>query len=890
MRFFVSSAAGLALLLSVLTPAIAQTPMTPAPWITPVPVIKNGTVPGSGGGLTPRRPAKRKAAAPVRRPALKARRPVRRAVAAAPAPRPVWSAEERRAAQVAWRYFLRNLHPDTGLVYQADDRPSATVRDQGHALMALFSARHLGLLSAKDYDVRLTRMLATLARMPLYRGELPNRYYDARTGRMTDADGQPTETGVGFSGLDLGRLASALAVVRASDPAHRPQIDQVLLSWRWQRLTHRGTLMSGWWDTDRERWLSEPGLANQDYAVRAFAALGLKGLKAPPVGFRMVEGVRVPYDARDFGASGLVVPVRSEPYVLAAVELGLPAPQAIGAQRVYEAQRRRYLATGAITAVDSVRLDRAPHDLTYGVLVDGTPWKAIAPDGVDASALRTVSTRAALGWHVLYRSPYTQIAWGAVKEAYDPGRGFYAGRYEGAAGYDQALDAATNAMVLESLLFARSRKPLLRPLVGTGLWEQYRKSVADLRGLPGGRKLPPTPLRRPAPLTLDEHVAARKAWTYFDRQVQPETGLVPERAGAFTTGMGACGDGLVAIAAAERLGLLSEEDGRQQAKRLLRVLIALPLAAEVAPGSRYTLEGRPAGEDGQPVARALGWDALELGRLLHGMAAIALRHPELYAEMQDWVGRWRLAEVIRDGRLYGATASGAPERQGHVGAEQYAAQGFALWGHTAGLALDGGLDRNSTRLGAQEVPTDRRPGALVTSEPWLLHMLEHPSWGRLGREAPYVYHAQWERARLSHRPVATGAGPIDRAPWRKVDTLLAGTREWETFGPAGEPLPRLAGFSTGAAFGWAAVYRTSYAGVLKKAVRGLESPSGGWFGGKYHVGGVNRVADARTNALVLEALSFQSTGPLLDGWSRLRSQAAAGNLPVFKLTPYPFQP
>lgn len=790
--------------------------------------------------------------------------------------------EETAIARTAWAYFANNIQPTTGLCNATDNYPSTTMWDQASALYATFAAHRLGLIDDATYNNHMGRALTTLATLPLVAGELPNKAYDTKTAKMVDYANKPSVLGIGWSALDLGRLVAALQTIRACDAAHRDMADRVLLSWRWNRLVGKnrnlyGSAREGEWGP--LNLVQEGRLGYQEYAYRAFERLGMAKLADPPVQFAKIYGLDIPHDARDPLKLGAHTYVVSESYIMQAVELGLTPKLADWSRRVYEVQKRRWADTGIPTAVSEDHLDRPPHFVYNTVFTDGYPWRAITDQGADATPYKTISTKAAFGWYTLYNQPYANLLWQTVRNDFAPNKGFYTGRYERALGVNRILTANTNGMILECLLFAKTQKPLLAPMAGTGLWERYRRTVHDLRGLPGGLGAPKAPLRPRAPLTPADRAAAERAWAYFSAHVDAESGLAPTRAKGRTFDMATAGDHLAAIATADRLGLIPHDEGRLRLDKALESLSALPLQDDVAPSTLYTLDGRFAGSDDLPRARGIGWDAFDLGRLLNGLAVAVTVHPELYPQARAWVDRWDLARVVKDGRLHKGLVEADKLRtqpQGRVGQEQYAALGFALWGAKAGWSLDGGLERGYHEVAGVEVPIDRRGSGLTTSGPWVLANLEHPAPGRLATEAPALYTAQAKRAQELGRPVSLDFGPADRAPWRTNDALVAAEGlEWEAFGPDAKPVPKLRSFSTGAAFGWAALYRAPYSATLRETAGRLVAPDGGYVRGRYDSGSLNQVADARTNAMVLEAMGYQAEGPLLAGWEAAKREGEA---------------
>ena len=70
--------------------------------------------------------------------------------------------------------------------------------------------------------------------------------------------------------------------------------------------------------------------------------------------------------------------------------------------------------------------------------------------------------------------------------------------------------------------------------------------------------------------------------------------------------------------------------------------------------------------------------------------------------------------------------------------------------------------------------------------------------------------------------------------------------------------------ATKAAFGWDALFGTEYTAALVAEIAETAQPGKGWPEGIYEqTGEVNTSTTTNTNAVVLAALSFKATGPLM---------------------------
>ena len=221
-----------------------------------------------------------------------------------------------------------------------------------------------------------------------------------------------------------------------------------------------------------------------------------------------------------------------------------------------------------------------------------------------------------------------------------------------------------------------------------------------------------SPAEAPAPhadraLFLD---AARTAWGYADRQYHPETGLINSVAGYPYATVWDIGSGLAALYSANQLGLLPDAAYDARMRRALRTLGTARLFEGTAFNKNYaTRSGAFAGvndRDTAGAAQGYGWSATDLGRLLVWLKVIAVNQPRYAADVQRVVDRLDFAKLVEDGYLWGAERGPAGEvrrhPEGRLGYEQYAAQGFALWGHRAEKALR--LGENTFPVTVLDVP------------------------------------------------------------------------------------------------------------------------------------------------------------------------------------------
>jgi hypothetical protein len=382
-------------------------------------------------------------------------------------PRPLTSAE-LALARDAWSYFRQNTDARTGLTSSVAGYPSTTIWDLGSQLLATLAAEDLRLISSREANQLLTSALDSLATIELVDGLLPNKAYHTHTLQMVSYDNVPVKGGVGWSALDIGRLAVSLTAVEHRHAKLASLVRRAVARWDLFALSD-GTAMIG--ATRRAdgilEKLQEGRFGYEQYAAKGLLAFGARvGLAldySAHAVYAEVQGDTVACDDRVPEAhGGTPAPVLSEPWILDGLEHGLDALTLPHARAVLAAQQRRFAATGKLTAVSEDHLDRPPW-FAYSAVLGGTDrWMAFWSNGRRAPQDLTFSTKAAIGWWALFGGDYPDRLYTAATELVDPGHGFWAGRYDATGAVNRVLSLNTNAVILEALAY-RAGGPALRP-------------------------------------------------------------------------------------------------------------------------------------------------------------------------------------------------------------------------------------------------------------------------------------------------------------------------------------------------------------------------------------------------------------------------------------------
>jgi hypothetical protein len=375
------------------------------------------------------------------------------------------TATEMAVARRAWAYFQANWQAKTGSVNSVNGFAAETMWDRAAAIAALVSAKELKLVTDAEFQAKMSQNLTTMATMPLYRGQLPNKVYNSKTVIPVNYGKLNRREEIGWSAIDLGRMAIWLKIVGTKYPQFKLQTAAIWKRWQVGRLVKDGQMYGTSVIDGKEQYNQEGRLGYEQYAAFGLKLWGLDVGKAldPQTNtvFVGIYGQGVPVDRRDFNNSGANNYVLSEPYILDGIETGFQALPKAYADRILAAQEARYLATKQLTAATEDNLDRPPYFVYNSVFANGKAWANITDKRQDYPNLKFISTKAAIGWHVLYRSDYTQKLFNFVDEKLQADGGWYNGYYESLNEPNKAQTANNNGVILQSLLYKKVGKPLI---------------------------------------------------------------------------------------------------------------------------------------------------------------------------------------------------------------------------------------------------------------------------------------------------------------------------------------------------------------------------------------------------------------------------------------------
>jgi hypothetical protein len=367
----------------------------------------------------------------------------------------VLNSEEMMYAKIAWKYFENNYNERTGLVSGIEGKDAASLNDISSYMMGMMSAYELGVIDSTVFDTRMTTLLSSLAKLPLYEGKLPNKLYSTETLEMLGDNYKPSEQGIGWSGLQVGRFFNVVKKVENSYPAYACMVKKVTSRWKTNELVADGYLHGIVRTPDNTLHNVQEGtLGYEEYCSKGLMMSGYDLSEAMQyTDFTKLVKINereLPVDTRGTDYSAVPNYLTTDPFILDGLEFGWDLTSREISYRLYKIQEDRYKETGIVTAAGEDPIDKKPYYAFNSVYAAGEEWSCLDEEGNNIDDLRCISTKTAFAWHSLYNDSYADLAYLSVKSLNDPAKGWYAGKYEKGEA-NKSLTAVTNGTVLEAL-------------------------------------------------------------------------------------------------------------------------------------------------------------------------------------------------------------------------------------------------------------------------------------------------------------------------------------------------------------------------------------------------------------------------------------------------------
>ena len=389
---------------------------------------------------------------------------------------------------------------------------------------------------------------------------------------------------------------------------------------------------------------------------------------------------------------------------------------------------------------------------------------------------------------------------------------------------------------------------------------------ADAQSTAAPASFIPTPPRDDQAAFMNR--SARAAWTYVTREIT-DIGFVGATKNYQYLTVWDMASILASAYSARELGLITGPQYLAFAQRTLSSMEKLTLYNGTAYNRMYSAaSGAMVDSKAQPSTVGMGWSALDHGRMLVWLGIVARNDPTLAPSANRIVARLDMRRVVHDGYMQGEeivtrTGERRTYQEGRVGYEQYAAEGFALWGAKLAPALDFATNGKSVSLNGQTIVTDVRGGDVMTSEPFVMMGLElgwkNPAWRNLGLA---VLAAQEARYRQTGLVTMVSEDAIPVAPAYFYYYLLY--HDGKPFvvstvgGTVSDTFPRWV--SAKAAFGYHALAPSSYTWTALQTVK-YGGSADGWTAGVFEgTKNSTKTYNLNTAAIILESAAYFKRG------------------------------
>ena len=362
--------------------------------------------------------------------------------------------------------------------------------------------------------------------------------------------------------------------------------------------------------------------------------------------------------------------------------------------------------------------------------------------------------------------------------------------------------------------------------------------------------------------------SARAGWNYVSREVTPMGFVGATKNYQFLT-VWDMASGLAAAYSARELGFISSAQYRKFVDRTLASIEKITLYDGAAFNRMYSAQtGAMVDSKAEPSTVGMGWSALDHGRLFVWLKLVGNDDPKFAPRTQAIVSRLDMSRLVKNGYMQGEEISAKTGvhrayQEGRVGYEQYAAEGFALWGSKVDSAVDFALNGKPVVVNGQTIITDARGSDVMTSEPFVMMGLElgwkNDTWRNLSLAVLAAQEARFKETGIITM-VSEDAIPVPPAYFYYYLLYHDGKPFVVTTvsGATSDSFPRWV--SAKAAFGFHALAPSTYTWQALQAVKYGGSTSG-WTAGVFEgTKNSTKTFNLNTAAIVLESAAYMKRG------------------------------
>jgi len=371
---------------------------------------------------------------------------------------------------------------------------------------------------------------------------------------------------------------------------------------------------------------------------------------------------------------------------------------------------------------------------------------------------------------------------------------------------------------------------------------------------------------------------ARIAWTYFENNYNPETGLVNAVNNYPSTTMWDTGSALAATVAAYDFGFINKKQFDDRIMAMIGSLARMKLFNDEAPNKVYNTKTlQMVDYANKPSEMGIGVSVLDLARFMSWSRTLSCMHPKYHSGIETTLSRWKYDRIIKDRKMYGlAPSKKNPDeikvwQEGRLGYEQYAGKIFSNFGFDASVSAsyENEYRGNVEIMGVNIAHDNRDPREFhannyVLTESYTMDAMELGIDNENESLVRNIFEVQKQRWLETGIVTAISEDNIDQEPWFLYNTIFNAGKTWQTTNSSDVSYDHLKTISTKAAFSMAMLYpEDEYSAVLMNAVESAYDVEQGWYSGIYESGaGYNTVTTANTNGVILSGFLYKKYGAM----------------------------
>lgn len=360
-------------------------------------------------------------------------------------------------AQKAYNYVKWNWQESTGFVNSVDGYPHTTMWDVASALAAVLALEQLSLMPTDLTTQYIKKMLDTLQKMPLYKQQLPNRQYSAKTGKPSGKMSSSKLQGNGWSALDIGRLLIWLDITKQYRPEFAQQVNTIKSQWSLNQAAHNNNLFGEKNTGETQFYRQEGRLGYLQYAQKGYQIQGIPVDDKKPTD----DIKKISIEKTDLYVDDRNLPFFTlDPYVLYQIEFGFTDEWWDQLLPLYELHEEQYKKNNQLWFFSEDAMNRAPWFSYNNIFYHGKNWYSTDPSGTKVNNPQVFSNKVAFSLSIIFQDELSNKANKEVIKTSQKYKSIPTGKYLDGT-INTSFNINTQSLVLTSLWYkVRNNTPL----------------------------------------------------------------------------------------------------------------------------------------------------------------------------------------------------------------------------------------------------------------------------------------------------------------------------------------------------------------------------------------------------------------------------------------------